>query len=114
MRKSPVVLGELTEQVTLGRKTLTGDGAGGATSADDVYAPDVWAHVRPLSGDESQSGAERTEAMALYLVVVRNRDDVKPGDFVRWAGKDLNVRFTRNRGPREHFLEIEAEAGAGV
>lgn len=113
MHRSPVALGELTELVALGRKTLTGDGIGGATSVDNLYAPEVWAHVRPIRGEESQAG-QRTEAQAMYLVVVRNRDDVKVGDFVRWNGVDLNVRFPRLRGPREHMLELECEIGAAI
>lgn len=113
MRKSPVGLGELTELVALGRMTKTGDGVGGATEAENLYAPEVWAHVRPMRGQEGQA-AERTEATALYLVVLRNRDDVQPGDFVRWNDVDLNVRFTRSRGPRDHMLELECEMGAGI
>lgn len=113
MRESPVALGELTELVSLGRKTRTSDGAGGATTVDTIYAADVFAHVRPMSGRESQAG-ERTEATGMFLVVLRNRDDVKPGDFVRWNGSDLNVRFPRSRGPREHMLELECEMGAGI
>lgn len=113
MRNVEVSLGELTELVSLGRKTMTGDGAGGATTADSIYAADVFAHIRPMSGRESQAG-ERTEATGMFLVVLRNRDDVKPGDFVRWNGADLNVRFPRARGPREHMLELECERGAGV
>ena len=113
MRKAPVALGELTEVVALGRKTLTSDGAGGATTADDLYAPEVWAHVRPMDGREMQH-AERTEAAGMFLVTVRNRDDVQVDDFVRWNGIDLNVRFPRLRGPREHMLELECEIGAAT
>jgi len=113
MRKRPASIGQLTEQVALGRYVLTGDGAGGATKAESIYAAEVWAHIRPLSGGERQASA-RIEERADYLIVVRYRDDMRPGDFARWNGRDLNVRFIRSRGSREHLLEVEAEMGAAT
>ena len=109
MRKHPVHPGELTERITLHRRTLTDDGAGGATEVLTQYAA-VWAHVRPLSGDERQA-AGRTGASRSYLIVLRRLGDVREKDIARWGGRDLNIRFIRGRGARELYLELEAEAG---
>ena len=105
-------LGELTEVVSLVSKTLTADGAGGATSAETVYASEVWAKVVPLRGTEVKA-SERVEALRLYVVTVRNRTDVQEGHVMRWGSLDLNIRLVRARGPRDHFLVFEAELGAG-
>ena len=113
MRAERTGLGELTELVTFGSLTPTADGAGGFTEAENLYAADVWAHVRPLGGRESQQ-SERQEAESTYLVVVRYRTDVLEGHFVRWGGRDLNVTFVRNRGVRQHFLEIECVLGKAI
>ena len=112
MRENPVHLGELTEQVSLRSQTPTDDGAGGATVVWADYAT-VFAHIRPLSGAEREA-AQRTAATGMFLVVIRNRDDVKENHVVRWGTRDLNVRFVRARGPRDLFLEVECELGAAV
>lgn len=113
MRREPVSLGELTEIVQLVSNTPTADGAGGYTEAESIYGADVWAHVRPIKGSESQK-TERQEAEADYLVVLRYRTDVVEGHVVRWSGRDLNVSFVRNRGVRQHFLEIECVLGKAI
>ena len=112
MRKNAADTGELTEQVTLRSQTPTDDGAGGQTVAWADYAT-VFARIRPLSGNERQA-AQRTAAAGMFLVVIRNRDDVKENHVVRWGARDLNVRFVRARGPRDLFLEIECELGAAI
>ena len=112
MRKHPVHLGELTEPIELHSLTSTGDGMGGATAAWAKYA-DVWAHIRPLAGGESQ-GAARTEGTSKYLVVIRNRDDVRDTHKIVWNGRELNIRFPRARGTRDLYLEIEAEVGVRI
>jgi SPP1 family predicted phage head-tail adaptor len=109
VRKHPVHLGELTEPIELHSLTSTGDGMGGSTRAWVKFA-DVFAHVRPLRGQERQ-GADRTEAISGFLVVIRHRDDIKESDSIRWQGRDLNVRFIHRRGPRELYLELECELG---
>lgn len=103
-------IGELNERISLQRKTRTGDGAGGAAASWSEYA-EVWALVRPMSGREREN-AGREEGVRLYLVVMRHRDDVRDGDRVEWRGRHLNIRFPKDRGPRSHWLELEAEMGA--
>jgi SPP1 family predicted phage head-tail adaptor len=114
VRKRLAQVGELDQQVSIMAKTRTSDGAGGATVAEVTIAADLWAHVTPvLGGGEAQSSG-RTESKGRYLVVIRNRSDVLAGHFVRWNGRDLNIRFPRARGSREPYLELECELGAAV
>lgn len=102
--------GMLDQRVSLQRSTLVDDGAGGAAVSVVEYA-EVWAYVHPMSGREREH-AMRADSTANYLVVVRTRDDVLERDRIVWRGRTLNVRFARNKGPREEYLEIEAEMGA--
>lgn len=104
--------GELTERVKLFHKTRTPDGVGGAVVAWEQYA-ELWALVRPMSGREREQ-AMRQEASSLYLVVIRNRADVLDADTIEWQGRNLNIRFSKGRGTRAPFLEIEAELGARI
>lgn len=113
MRARPVHVGELTEQIELYSSTTAKDDVGGAATSWAKYA-DVWAHIRPLSGGERQA-AQRTEAKGMFLVIMRNRDDLKDTHSIRWVtggNRDLNIRFIRARGPRDLYVEIEAEMGA--
>lgn len=110
MRAHPVGLGEMTEELGFYSRTLTADGSGGATAAWTLYAT-VWAHVRPLTGGE-RLAAMRTEAKGMFLIVMRNRDDVKEADSISWGELELNIRFIRARGPRDLYMELEAELGA--
>jgi SPP1 family predicted phage head-tail adaptor len=102
----------MTEQIELHSVTSTLDGMGGSTRAWAKYA-DEWAHIRPLTGVERE-GAMRTEGTSKYLVVIRNRTDVKDTDKIVWGSRELNIRFPRARGPRDLYLEIEAEVGVRV
>lgn len=113
MRANPIHIGEMTELIQLHHVTRTTDGAGGSTRTWTQYA-EVWAHIRPLSGGERFGGSDRTEGQANYLIVIRHRNDVVDTDKITWAGRELNIRFPRARGPRDLYLEIEAEVGARI
>lgn len=112
MRAHPIHVGEMTELIELHHVTRTTDGTGGSTRTWTKYA-DVWSHIRPLTGGENQ-GADRIEGTAKYLVVIRNRTDVVDTDKIVWGARELNIRFPRERGPRDLYLEIEAEVGARI
>jgi SPP1 family predicted phage head-tail adaptor len=105
-------IGELDQRISLVSKAEAGDGVGGVTTTETVYAT-VWAHVRPLRGQERKE-SDRVEASGDYLIAIRNRSDVNEGHIVRWGSRDLNVRFIRNRGSREIYLELECAVGVAV
>lgn len=102
-------IGELDQRVQLQRKSAARDGAGGGTATWTTYAT-VWALVRPLTGREREN-AQRAEAVANYLVVIRQRTDLKESHRVLWGERALNIRFRKQRG-RSAWLEMEAELGA--
>lgn len=112
MRQYPVTVGEMTEFISLRRRTLIDDGAGGATESMAEYGT-AWAHIRPQSGREAEA-AGRTDAQRGYLIVMRYRDDVREADVVRWNSRDLNIRFIHARGEREIYLTFDADSGVPV
>ena len=100
--------GELSERVTIQRKTRTRDAMGGyAETWTDVTT--VWALVRPMSGNERALAAQQ-QASVNYKVVIRYRA-VSTQQRLLWRGSPLNIRFIADRGPRAQYLEIEAEMG---
>lgn len=101
---------ELDDLASFQRLTETKDGVGGADESWAEYAEE-WVNVRAMTGREREN-AMRTEARADYIVTIRYRDDVRPGDRIEWRERFLNVRFVKDSGPRETFLQIEAEMGA--
>src|SRR5690606_13781910 len=104
--------GELTERVTFRREVRTDDGMGGSTlSWQDIAT--VWAHVRPMNGNERLASAQ-VESHANYLIVARAPRDVQEKDIAVWNGRELNVRFVKRRRAQDLFLEIEAEMGVAA
>lgn len=104
--------GELTERVTFRREVRVDDGMGGSRSEWQDIAT-RWALVRPLTGRE-RLAADKVEASANYLIVVRAPCDVREDDIGVWKGRELNIRFVKRRGARALFLELEAEMGVAV
>jgi len=102
-------VGELSERVTFRRQQQSQDEYGSLVETKQDYAT-VWAHVRPMSGRETEF-ADRVEDRRVYLIVVRYRSDVSHDDVAIWRAEPMNIRLIKDRGPRSEFLEIEAEAG---
>jgi SPP1 family predicted phage head-tail adaptor len=103
-------VGEFDQRITIQRETRTPDGGGGSSVSLVNVATNLYAHVRPRSGKEVGEHT-RVEAPAIYLFVIRNRSDIKDTDRILWCGDTYNIRFTRGRGTRARFLEIDAERG---
>lgn len=103
--------GELDQRVTLRRQVRTPDEMGGDTVAwTDI--DEVWAKVRPMTGNERQH-SDRVNLQANYVIVIRHRDDVTERDIVVWKGTEFNIRFAKEQ-PRSRFLALEAEKGVAV
>lgn len=100
---------DLREPVSFYREVSTPDGVGGYSKSLEKIAS-VRALVRPMSGRE-RAYADAIEASSNYFIVIRYRDDIAASTIAEWNSKKLNIRFVRDRGPRSHFLEIEAEMG---
>lgn len=101
--------GQLDQRVTFKRRSKRPDGYGGNTVTVSEVAT-VWAYVRPLNGTEREQ-AQRQEGIASYMIVIRNRDDLLDTDTAVWRGREFNLRFRRDQGPRPQWLEIEADKG---
>jgi len=104
----------MDQRVTFQAETRTVDNMGGATEAwaDVATNPTVWAHVRPARGAEELS-AQRVDAAAMYVFMVRNRSDIVEGNRILWRGDYYNIRFIERRGERPLYLYIHAERGVG-
>ncbi len=103
---------ELTEVVTIQEETESKDGAGGLVTAWQDLRKE-YALVRPLSGGE-RMGADRTELISGYLVVIRTRQDVNEKHRIVWRGRAMNIRFPKIRKFRSLFLELECSVGVAV
>lgn len=104
--------GELTELITIREEVISPDGAGGESVIWQNLVK-LYAHVRPLTGRESQ-GSDRTEATAGYLVVFRARTDITEKNKVVWRTREMNIRFVRDRKPRSLYLELECDRGVAI
>jgi SPP1 family predicted phage head-tail adaptor len=102
--------GELDQLITVQRETLTDDGMGGQEIALTNVATDIWAKARPLSGKEYDRH-DKLNASAMYLFVIRARDDLNESDRIIWNGNTYNIRSILPRGSRSLYLEIDAERG---
>lgn len=108
--RQPFEVGELRERVTLRRYTETINGYGTVERTATTIST-VSAHVRPMSGNESDRG-QQTTARARYLVVIRYRAGLTEKDVVVWQSEEYGIRAILDRGQRSHFLELEVERGA--
>lgn len=104
--------GAKDQPITLQRKTLTEDGAGGQTEtwADFEDTPNVWARVYAKSGRE---GIDEGRVNATFVVqfTIYNRSDILDVDRIVWQGITYNIRGIRGDGERSLDLVIEAERG---
>jgi SPP1 family predicted phage head-tail adaptor len=101
--------GQLDKLIKIQRETLTGDGIGG----DDLTWVDVseeWAKAEPLSGAERPE-ADRPEAQARYMFVIRHRSDLLDTDRIVFNGQNYDIDFIQDEGPRPTYLEINAFRG---
>jgi head-tail adaptor len=104
-------VGELSERIQIIRINKTEDGQGGF-KVDELLIHTLWALVRPKSGDEVNVH-ENLNTTANKIFVVRNHSGlgIEEADLIRWRGNDFNIRAVLDRGPRETFIEIDAESG---
>ena len=104
--------GSLDQRVTFKREVRTPDGMGGATVEWQDIAT-LWAMVRPMTGRERER-TNRVDAEMMYVIKIRNREDLTEKDIAEWRGRTLNLRAVKYAGPREMYLEIDAELGVAT
>lgn len=105
-------VGELDQRIAFQKKTETPDGFGGSSVvwADIDSLANVWAHVRAKSGRERLE-ADRVEASANYIFIIRNRSDLSEDMRIVWDGTPYNIRSLLQAKSRAMYLEIDAERG---
>ncbi len=104
--------GEMDQRVDLQAEERTPDGQGGFTAAW-VSQGSAWAHVRPLRGSEREHG-DRIQAEGGYMVVIRYRADINETWRIVWNGRNMNIRFLQDEGPRALYLPMEVERGVAT
>ena len=87
-------IGTLTDRVQLKRREMTGESEGGHIA---LFVPvtSLWARVRSLTGRQGTSADGRAVEIS-HAVVLRFRNDIKPGDRIVYrdvvSAADLNGR----------------------
>jgi len=105
-------VGELDQRIKILRQQLTPDGMGGNSLAWSEVS-EVWAHVRPKGGREVTE-FDRVNGQASYLIVVRNRLDIKDSDTIEWGGVRFNISVRKQPSKRALYMEIDADRGKAL
>jgi SPP1 family predicted phage head-tail adaptor len=98
----PPAIGALGDRVQIKRRDMSIDDEGGAI-VTFVPIATVWARVRALSARQAQAGDGRVASIS-HSVVLRYRADIKPGDRLVFAGRDLDVVGAADLNGRRAYL----------
>lgn len=102
--------GELDQEINLYRWVYADDGQGGKEKQLSIIDECEPAKQRPLSGAEADR-YDKLNAQGVTVFIIRNRDDLKESDLIEWCDKKFNIRYIKDRGLRNSFLEIHCEYG---
>jgi len=98
----PPPIGTLTDRVELKRREMAGE-AGGGHMTLFVPVASLWARVRSLTGRQGTSADGRAVAIS-HSVVLRFRNDVRPGDRLVYRGRNLDVVSAADLNGRRAYL----------
>ena len=101
-------IGALSDRVQLKRREFAPEGEGGFSA---VFVPlaTVWARVRALAGRMGTSADGRAVSIS-HVVVLRFRQDLRPGDRVVYRGQALEVITAGDLNGRKAFLSCQCSA----
>ena len=101
-------IGTLTDRVQLKRRIVSDEDEGGELA---VFSPiaTVWARVRELSARPLFESDARGQAIT-HAVVLRFRNDLKPGDRIAYRGGDLDIAGTGDLNGRKAYLSCQCVA----
>lgn len=102
-----VTAGELRTRLTLEAPCRTSDGGGGATVTWQELAQ-VWAAVRPQTGDEDFA-LDRVAGTVSHEIVIRYRADVTPKMRFRQDARVFAILAAFDPDARRHWLRCLAE-----
>ncbi|WEK02780.1 MAG: phage head closure protein [Candidatus Devosia phytovorans] len=94
--------GTLTDRVQLRRRETMDEEEGGQVA---LFVPisDLWARVRSLAGRQGTSMDGRAVEIS-HAVVLRFRNDVRPGDRIVYRGRNLDVVSAADLNGRKAYL----------
>ncbi len=102
--------GELDQEINIYRWVYASDGQGGKEKQLSTIEECESAKQRPMTGNESDR-YDKLNAQGTTVFVIRNRDDLNEADLIEWEGEKYNIRYIKNKGLRNSFLEIFCEFG---
>jgi SPP1 family predicted phage head-tail adaptor len=94
-------IGALRHRLTLESPSRTGDGGGGAAVTWQLVA-ELWAHVRPISGDE-RLRADGVSGRVTHEVWLRHRADVVPAMRFTHGARILEIVAVLDPGRRDRL-----------
>jgi SPP1 family predicted phage head-tail adaptor len=95
-------IGTLTDRVQFKRREMSGEDEGGHVA---LFVPvtSLWARVRSLTGRQGTSADGRAVEIS-HAVVLRFRNDIRPGDRIVYRGRNLDVVSAADLNGRRAFL----------
>jgi len=102
-------IGALRERLALQSASRAADGGGGATVTWSTVA-DVWAAVRPISGDE-RLRHDAVTARVTHEVWIRHRSDVAPAMRFTSGARILDIVAVLDPGRRDRLQCLCEEQG---
>jgi SPP1 family predicted phage head-tail adaptor len=100
-------IGDMRQRIAIERPERSSDGGGGADEIWQLVA-EVWARLRPLSGDE-RNEADALAGRVSHEVVLRYRDDLGPEQRFRFAARLFDIRAVLDIDERRRFLRCLVE-----
>jgi SPP1 family predicted phage head-tail adaptor len=94
-------IGDLDQRVTLESPSRAPDGGGGADLTWQTVA-EVWASVRPITGDE-RLRADQVAGRITHVVVIRRRSGVTPAMRFRSDERILEIVAVLDAPPRSRL-----------
>lgn len=102
----------LTDRVQLQRRELSPEVEGGHA---EVFVPmlTLWARVTAIGARETQTADGRSVSIS-HTVVLRYRNDIRPGDRFVYRGRHLDVVSAEDLSGRKRFLGCRCSETAVV
>ena len=102
-------IGALRHRLTLEAPSRAGDGGGGAAVTWEAVA-ELWAAVRPISGDE-RLRADAVSGRITHEVWIRHRADVAPAMRFTHGARILEIAAVLDAGRRDRLRCLCEETG---
>ncbi len=96
-----ISIGALRQRLTLQSPSRVDDGGGGATVTWDTVA-ELWAYVRPITGDE-RLRHDAVTARVTHEVWIRHRSDVAPAMRFTDGARVLDIVAVLDPGRRDRL-----------